>query len=115
MAALLVAASLVPLTILAYVDLRQTEARLLDATKSLLAARGDQIAHELDNFHRGYRSSADRIATFPDSAAFCAASTEHRTELSAGMMGILSTFQRGDGGIRGVALLDGSGRVVIGT
>ena len=60
MAALLVAASLLPLAIWAYVDLRQDEARLLDGMKSLLEARGDQIVHELDSFHRGYQRAVER-------------------------------------------------------
>ena len=115
MAALLVAASLLPLSLLTYIDLRQTEHRLLEATKDLLVARADQLAHELDNFHRGYRRAVDRIARFPEAAAFCDANTARRAQLSAGVVGILATYPGGDAGIRGVALLDGAGRVVIGT
>ena len=76
LAALLVVASLSPLAIWAYVDLRQDQARLLDGVKSLLEARGDQIVRELDSFHHSYRRSADRLARFPDSAAYCTEAPE---------------------------------------
>ena len=81
MAALLVAASLLPLAIWAYIDLRQDQARMLDGMKDLLEARGDQIVRELDSFHRGYQRSADRMARFPDSAAYCAETPERRAAL----------------------------------
>ncbi|WP_428424089.1 PAS domain S-box protein [Methylibium sp.] len=115
MVALLMAASLLPLALWAYVDLRQDQARLLDGVKGLLEARGDQIVHELDSFHRSYRRSVDRVARFPDSAAYCAATPERRAALHAAMLGILSAYPASDAGIRGAALLDGAGRVVIAT
>jgi len=71
MAALLVAVSLLPLAMWAYLDLQQDQARMLDATKSLLEARGDQIVHELDSFHRNYQRSVERIARFPETVAHC--------------------------------------------
>jgi len=115
MAALLVAASLLPLAISTYVDLRQTEGRLLSAMESLLQARGDQIVNELDGFHRGYQRSADRISRFPDSVAYCAGTLEQRTQMQARMLSTLAAFPASDAGIRGAALLDGAGRVVIAT
>ena len=115
MAALLVAASLLPLAIWAYIDLRQDQARLLEGMKNLLEARGDQIVRELDSFHRGYQRSADRIARLPDSAAYCAGPAERRPALHAATLGMLSIYPASDAGIRGVGLIDGSGRVVIAT
>ena len=115
MTALVLAASLLPLGISAYVDLRQTEARLLNATKDLLSARGDQIARELDGFHRGYQRSVGSVARFPDTAAYCAAPPEHRVELKSRMMGSLFAYANGDAAVRGIALLDGAGRVALAT
>ena len=114
-AALVVMASLLPLAIWAYVDLRNDQAQLLDGAKNLLAARGDQIVHELDSFHRGHQRSVDRMARFPDSAAFCAEAPERRAAHQAAMLGILSAYPASDPSIRGAALLDSTGRIVIAT
>jgi hypothetical protein len=105
MAALLVAVSLAPLAIWAYLDLQQDQARLLEGTKRLLEARGDQIVHELDGFHRSYQRSVDRIARFPASAAFCADTPERRAAQRQAPLGILSAFPASDPGIRGAALI----------
>lgn len=115
MAALLAAASLLPLALWAAFDLRQDQARLLDSLKSLSEARGDQIVHELDSFHRGYQRSVDRIARFPDSAAYCADAADRRAARHGAMLGILLAYPASDAGIRGAALIDGAGRVVIAT
>ncbi|HZE91842.1 MAG TPA: PAS domain S-box protein [Rhizobacter sp.] len=112
---LLVATSLLPLAIWAYIDLRQDHARLLEDVKSLLEARGDQIVHELDSFHRGYQRSADRLARFPDAAAYCTETPQRRAARRAAMLGILSAYPASDPGIRGAALIDRSGRIVIAT
>jgi PAS domain S-box-containing protein len=114
-AALLVAASLLPLAIWAYIDLRQDEARLLNSMSDLLAARGDQIVHELDTFHRSYRRSVDRLMRMPNTAAYCAEEPSRRVARHAEMLGILSSFPASDAGIRGVALIDAAGRVMIAT
>ena len=115
MAALLIAASLLPLAIWAAIDLRNDQARLLDSVKGLLEARGDQIVHELDGFHRGYQHSVDQMARFPESAAYCTEAPERRATRQAAMLGLLSAYPASDAGIRGAALLDGTGRVVIAT
>ena len=115
MAALLIAASLLPLAIWAAIDLRNDRTRLLDGVKGLLEARGDQIVHELDGFHRGHRRSVDQLARFPESAAHCAEAPERRATRQAAMIGLLSAYPASDPGIRGAALLDGSGRVVVAT
>ncbi|MEO8804939.1 MAG: PAS domain S-box protein [Burkholderiaceae bacterium] len=115
MSALLVAASLLPLAIWAYFDVQQERAHLLTGVKDILAARGDQIVHELDGFHRGHQRAVDRIARYPDSAGYCAETPEDRTAHHARMLGILAAFPASDAGIRGAALLDGSGHIVIAT
>ncbi len=114
-AALLAAVSLLPLAIWAYADLRQDQARLLDAMKDRLDARGDQIVRELDGFHRDNQRSVARIARTPDAAAYCAAPPASRAELQPALLGALSVYPASDSGILGAGLLDGSGRVVAAT
>jgi PAS domain S-box-containing protein len=115
MAALLVAASLLPLAVWAIVDLQQDRDRLLDGMKNLLQARGDQIVRELDGFHRGYQRSVERIARYPDSSAYCTGTPEQRAQREGALLGLLSVFPASDSGIRGAALLDGAGQVVVAT
>jgi PAS domain S-box-containing protein len=117
MAALLVAASLLPLGIAAYVDTGEAHERLRSSLQDLLQARGDQIVRELDAFHRGYRLSADRIALFPDVKAYCAAGAAGASNpaLVAEASGILAAYPAIDPNVRGAALLDRTGHVVIGT
>ncbi len=115
MAALLVAASLLPLGISAYIDTREAQERLLWSMQDLLQARGDQVVRELDGFHRGYRRAVDRLALFPDIKAFCAAGTSRSPALDGEVSGILGAYTASDADTRGAALLDRTGRVVIGT
>jgi PAS domain S-box-containing protein len=115
MAALLMAASLLPLGISAYVDTREAQDRLRTSMQDLLQARGDQIVRELDGFHRGYRRAVDRLAIFPDVKAYCAAGPSRNATLDTEVNGILGAYAASDPNTRGAALLDRTGRVVIGT
>ena len=115
MAALLVAASLLPLAIWAYLDLRLDRERLLEGVKSLLEARGDQVVRDLDGFNRGYQGSIGRVARLPAAAAYCGATPQDRASRQAAMLGILSIFPASDTGIRGAALIDSSGHVAVAT
>ena len=115
MAALLVAASLLPLAISAYIDLRQTQTRLFDGMKSLLEARGDQIVHELE---ASIATTSARPTGWRDFPSPRPTAPRRRSAAAAGhaaMLGILSAYPASDTGIRGAALLDGSGRIVIAT
>lgn len=113
-AVLLTAVSLLPLAIWVYVDLRQDRARLLDAMKDLLSARGDQIVRELDAFHRGYRRSVDSIARMPGALDHCAGSVRRDAQRDA-LRDMLAAHQGSDTEVRGAAFLDGAGRVVVAT
>lgn len=66
LAVLMLAASLLPLAISAYVDIREHRARLVAGTEDVLAARADQIAREFDSTHTGYARAVQRLAAFPD-------------------------------------------------
>jgi PAS domain S-box-containing protein len=115
MAALLVAASLLPLCISTFSEVRQVRANVLDGTQDLLAAHGDRIVRELDALNRGYQRALDRIARYPDVAAYCSANATRRAQLHASVLGLLSVHPASDAGIRGAALIDGNGRVVVAT
>jgi len=115
LALLLVLASLLPLAIWAYVDLQRDRARMLSGAQELLQARADQIVRELDTFHRGHRGSVERLALFPDARAYCVLDAAQRALRQDAMRALLSTYPASDAGIRGAALLDGAGRIVIAT
>src|SRR5438105_1349737 len=70
-ATLLVIASTLPLGVAAFIDLREVPQRLKSNTANLLAARGDQLRDELDQFNHGYERSVDRISRFPEVKEFC--------------------------------------------
>src|SRR5687768_9353038 len=115
MAALLVAASLLPLCISTFSEVQQVRANVLDGTQHLLAAHGDRIVRELDALNRGYQRAIDRIARYPNVAAYCNADAKQRAQLQAGVSGLLAVHPASDGGIRGAALVDANGRVVVAT
>ena len=115
LATLLALASLVPLVIGAYSDIRQTQVLLLDGMKQVLQARADELMRGLDSFHRAHQRSVDRLAHAPDTTAFCAGDAGQQTALRGAMSGLLATFPASDPAIGGAALLDRSGTVLIAT
>jgi len=115
LATLLVLASLVPLLVGAYIDIRQTQAQLLDGMKQLLQARADQLVRELDSFHGAHQRTVDRFAHFPDTRTFCAGDAGKQTAMHGAMSGLLTTFPASDPAIGGAALLDRNGTVLIAT
>ena len=115
LAVLLVAASLLPLVLTAFLDVRHSQALLLDSTKGLLRAGAEQIARELDEFHRGRLQSVERIARFPEATAFCFADAARRADATPALVRLLSTFPASDPSIAGAALLNSTGRVIAAT
>jgi PAS domain-containing protein len=116
MAALLVVASVLPLGVAAYRDTSEARRRLLANTAALLAARGDQLVGELDTFHRGYVRSVDKLARLPDVGELCRASSgdtgrRHKVALHD----ILLVQIQSDPNVRGVAILDLAGSVILAT
>jgi PAS domain S-box-containing protein len=115
MAALLVAASLLPLGAATVIDVQRTRTSVLDNTETLLAAHGDRIVRELDALNRSHQRAVDRIARYPAVAAYCGADAKQRAQLHASVLGLLSIHPESDAGIRGAALIDANGRVVVAT
>jgi len=65
MALLLVAASLVPLGMLAAHDLRTSRRQFMAATEDLLAARADELMRRIDGFNENFLLEAERLAAMP--------------------------------------------------
>ncbi len=109
MAALLAVASLLPLGVAAFIDIREAQRRVLADMEALLAARGDQLVGELDAFHRGYQRSVDRLAHLPDVVEVCRAGPGAIDRLKPALRAVLDVWPASDAQMRGVAILDVSG------
>jgi len=112
-AALLMVASVLPLGISAFIDIRDMRQELIADAQGLLSARAEQIARQLDGIHQGYSKSAERVANLPAMHTYCAAHPGQRAENAERLLGIFSTFNKSDAAIHGVALLDASGRITV--
>jgi PAS domain S-box-containing protein len=115
MAALLVVASLLPLSIATWINIDEARSRLLANTEAVLAARGDQLVGRLDTFNSGYQRAVSRVAHLPDVMEYVRARPADFDRLKPRIRALLSVWPASDANIRGVALLDASGRVTIGT
>lgn len=115
MAALLVVASLLPLGVATLINIREARQRLVANTANLLAARGEHLAAQLDMFHRSYQRAVDRVAHLPNVVEFCQARSEDRELLKSGVRTVLEVWPASDAIIRGIAILDLSGTVKVGT
>ena len=112
---LLVLATMVPLAFEAVRELRETRAQRVAVEASLLAARADQLVGEIDAFNRGYEQSAKRVALLPEVGEFCARSGTPADPLASRTRASLAAWPGSAEEIRGVALLDPSGTVVLST
>ena len=110
-AALLVAASVLPLMIAAFVDIRATRAQVVNDTAGDLEARSDQVAREIDAVNRGYQRSVNMLANAPVVAAYYRARPEDLAATSSNIAALMSAFGRSDPQLRGVAVLDATGVV----
>ncbi len=112
-AILLVVASALPLALAAYLDLAQTRQRLTADAAELLAARGDQIASELDAFHSGYRRSAESLALLPALGDFLRAPAPRPEAETRALRALLKLYSASDDAVRGVGLIDLDGSVLL--
>ena len=115
LAVLLIVVSALPLVIVAAIDIRETQQRLLADATALLAARGDHLASQIDVFNVGYQRAARKLAHVPEVIAYCKASTDEADRLTLSLRAFLEVHPANDPGIRGVAILDLSGNVKITT
>jgi signal transduction histidine kinase len=115
LAALLTAASVLPLALSAYLDVQSIrQSRVRDAHE-LLGARAEQLAREIDGIQLGYLRGTQRVALQPALQDYCSAPPADRPRLAARVQGLFGAFPRTDPGVRGMALIDADGRVEIAT
>lgn len=119
MAVLLLAASLVPLAVAAWLDIRQAREQLVADTAGDLAARSEQMVRELDALNQGYRRSANVLAHSPQVIDYAqrlrtgsgAADAGTTAETHQALQDLLSAFSSSERFLRGAALLDAAGVV----
>jgi signal transduction histidine kinase len=113
LAALLIAASVMPLTISAFIDIREMRLQRITDARNLLAARADQVAREIDSIHQGYWNSTERVSRLPAVQAYCAAPPDQRADHATRLLGVFGTFNKSDPQIHGVAVIDTRGQIVL--
>jgi PAS domain S-box-containing protein len=115
MAALLVIASLLPLGVATWIDIREARERLVVNTAELLAARGDHLADQIDAFHRVYQASVAKLARLPLILQFYRASPGEAERLKPALGGVFDAHLGTDPNVRGVVILDLAGTVKVAT
>jgi two-component system cell cycle sensor histidine kinase/response regulator CckA len=108
MVGLLILASLLPLAVSAFIDIRETRQNLRSSETALLAARADHLVDQLDIFHRSFQHAVGRLAQLPGVARPW---QEPDDRDDAAAQAILNVWVTSDPRIRGVAILDPSGVV----
>lgn len=88
---------------------------MLANAENLLAARADQLVHELDTFHQGIQRTAKSFARFPAVLALSRAEPRDRERLVSEVEATLAARSAIDSRVRGLAILDLSGKVVAAT
>jgi signal transduction histidine kinase/ActR/RegA family two-component response regulator/HAMP domain-containing protein len=111
LATLLLVASMLPLAVAAVLDIRESRARMVEAAQALLTARGDQLAGQLDTFHRGYQRSVERFARLDAVAEAAREGLEHADPDDPALHALLVLLPNSDANVRGTALIDRKGRV----
>ena len=112
---LLFASSVVPLAAVGVIEFHFAREEILRNAAALLTARGDEIEGKLDAFHQRYRQGSERLAELPEIAGLAVAAADSRAKLAPAAQALLQRWQKGDGNIRGMAILDLEGRVLLGS
>ena len=115
MAVLLVMASLMPLGVATWISISNAREQLLVQTEGLLAARSDQLVGRIDTFNAGYQRAVNRLALVPDVLRLMQAAPTAMDSLKPAVQANLRGWPATDPGVRGVAILDASGTVVVAT
>jgi signal transduction histidine kinase/CheY-like chemotaxis protein len=113
--ALLLVASLLPAGIGAAVTLAHGRSMAEEEAAALLDARGDQLAAELDDFHREHLSAVQRLGWVPPMRQFVVAPPEARPAAEGGALSACAALTDNDPDLRSVAFLGVDGRVLLST
>ncbi len=109
------AASAQPLAVTTIVAYRSGSALIRRSAVSLLAARADQLAGDLDAFHTGFRRAAARLSALPAVKEFCTLPLPARREAESGMEAWLGAYAGADSRTHLVALFDREGTITAAT
>jgi CheY-like chemotaxis protein/signal transduction histidine kinase len=115
MIVLLAAASALPLAAAAVVGVRNASEQIRRDAAEILIARAEQLAGALDQFHRVYVTSATRLDEFPEVRGYLLADIDGREDRRAQLRAILEIHERTDPNIRGLAVVDPQGNVLVAT
>jgi len=112
---LVVVASLLPLAIVTAISLRDARRAQMTSSADLLAARADELVERIDTFNRGYERAVNRMALIPSALTLLQAAPAEAARIAPTLRAQLQVWPATDPGIRGVAVLDATGKVIVGT
>lgn len=110
--ALLIIASTLPLAIVALIELGNERTELIEGVTTLLSARGDQVAGELDAFNSDYLKSAGRISQLPDIIKFSESSSNEQLVMKQHVIDIMNVWQTSDSAFLGVVVIGSDGKIL---
>lgn len=110
MVALLMVASVVPLSIAATLDIYQARQRFGSNISGLLAAGAEHLIDNLDDFHRAYERSLDVFIQLPEVVAFCRTQGDI-SRLKPKLESVFNAYLNADSNIYGIFILDMRGGV----
>jgi signal transduction histidine kinase/ActR/RegA family two-component response regulator len=114
--ALLVAASLVPLGIATWISVGNARDDLYRNSEQLLLARAEMLVRRIDSSNNGYSRIANLLAlNSPTALSQSQGTTAEADRVRSIVHSQLQFWTQIDPSIRGVSLLDASGKVVIGS
>ena len=109
---LIVLVSVVPLAVTASVEWRESSRLFESSTNALVQANAEDIASDLDSANEAFQRSAARVARQPAVIRFA---RQRSPELARETADVFESYVASDQRLRGVALLDTDGRIVVAT
>ncbi|HSR95973.1 MAG TPA: PAS domain S-box protein [Kofleriaceae bacterium] len=104
--------SLLPVAVLAVINIREARSRIFADETDLLAARADQLSGELDHFNQAYEHESVRLASAPEALALLAPDARKTSGADAAIdLDRLRIQAGGDHPVRAVGFVDPEGRV----
>src|SRR4051812_23990645 len=115
LAGFLLVVSLLPVAVLAVLEVHEARTRIFEDETQLLAARADQLVGEMDGFHRGHQRAVARLAAIPEVIELLGAIPDDVERLRGEIAGRLRVHEAVDPAIRGIGIVDGGARVIAAT
>ena len=115
MGLLLVFASAVPVAVATLLELNSARALMRQQATALLQARSDEVAKQIDLFHRDYQKTTARMAATPIVVSFLTAGPADRARALAAVEAGLQSYVDSEANYRGLGIFDRDGNVVAAT